>query len=77
MALKTFFAIETFVYFTKDSDEIPNVDNQEHEEGCRIVGVFLISLEELYQQIEMGEIKLYPNFIDILPNIEQCINNYL
>ncbi len=68
--------IETFVYFMKDSDKIPNVDNQEHEEGCRIVGVLLISLEELFQQIEMREIKLFPNFIAILPKIEKCIDEH-
>lgn len=69
--------IETFVYFMDSNDKKPVVEQQQHEEGCRIVDVIEISLSELYQQIEMGEIKLYPNFIDILPNIERCINNYL
>lgn len=69
--------IETFVYFMKDSDERPSVKHQQHEDGCRIVDVVELSLSELYQQIELGEIKLYSNFIDILPNIERCINEHL
>jgi len=69
--------IETFLYIMKDCDKSPDVDHQEYEGNCVIENIIEISISELRQQAEFGRIKLYSNFIDILPDIEQCIDKHL
>ena len=69
--------IETFFYIMKDSDRKPDVDHQEYKGSCKIEDIIEISISELRQQAELGKIKLYSNFIDILPDIEQCIDEHL
>ena len=55
-------SIVTFVYFMKETDEMPNVSDQEHEEGCRIVDITCTTAGELDELIKQGIIKIYPNF---------------
>ena len=68
--------VETFLYVMKDSDKRPDIDHQEYEGTCKIEDIIEVSISKLRQQIKFGEIKLYSNFIDILPGIEQRINEH-
>ena len=69
--------IETFLYIMKNSDKRPDINHQEYEGNCKINEIIEVSISELRQQVELGKIKLYSNFIDILPDIEQCIDEQL
>ena len=69
--------IETFLYIMKNSDKRPDINHQEYEGSCKINEIIEVSISELRQQVELGKIKLYSNFIDILPDIEQCIDEQL
>lgn len=54
--------INTYVYFMKETDQMPNISDQEHEKGCRIVDVMCTTAGELDELIKQGIIKIYPNF---------------
>lgn len=67
--------IQTFVYFTKDTDKIPSVENQIYEEGCRIVKIIVMSFPEIWQSIEQEELNVFPNFIGTLIKLESFLSD--
>ena len=69
--------VETFLYIMKDGDKRPDIDHQEYEGSCKIIEIIEVSVSELRQQIKLGKIKVYSNFFDILPDIEEKINKHL
>lgn len=69
--------IDTFVYFMKEIDKMPNTVDQEHEEGCRIEEIISVSFPGLWQMIEQGDLKVYPNFIGTLVKLEAFLNDKL
>lgn len=68
-------SIDTFIYFAKESDRMPDIISQEHEEGCRIVEMIFTSFPELCQLIEQGELKVYPNFVKTLGKLESFLSD--
>lgn len=68
-------SIDTFVYFTKETDKMPNTVDQEHEEGNRIEEIIFVSFPEIWQLIEQGELKVFPNFIGTLVKLEVFLDN--
>lgn len=68
-------SIDTYVYFMKETDEMPNTVLQEHEEGCRIEEIMLTSFPEIWQLIEQGELQVFPNFIRTLAKLETFLDN--
>ena len=69
--------VETFLYIMKKGDKRPDIDHQEYEGSCKINEIIEVSISELRQQAKLDKIKLYSNFIDILPDIKQCIDEHL
>lgn len=69
-------SIDTFVYFMKETDRIPDIHHQVHEEGCRIVDVICTTPEELDDLIKKGEIKVYPNFVVTLKKLEVFLKDW-
>jgi ADP-ribose pyrophosphatase YjhB (NUDIX family) len=66
--------IETFVYFLKENDKMPDIEHQDFEEGCAITRVLRISIQDLKQKISSGELKVFPNFTDsTLPKSEKFL----
>lgn len=59
----------------KKTDKMPVLEAQEHEEGCRIEEIIFISFPYIWQEIERGELKVYPNFMGTLIKLEKFLSN--
>lgn len=68
--------IDTFVYFMKEADSMPDIHHQVHEEGCRIVDVICATPKELDDLIKKGEIKVYPNFVATLQKLKVFLEDW-
>lgn len=69
-------SIDTFVYFMKETDKMPDISHQEHEKGCRITNVICATPKELGNSIKKGEIKVHSNFEATLQKLDAFLKDW-